>query len=379
MIYLDNHSTTQLDSRVFDAMKPWMLDDYGNASSTHIAGQKAYDAIEHAKEQVAEAINADPNQIYFTSSATEANNIALSGWMSKNPNSSIITSPIEHPSVLEPCRAINRTRPVVYVAVGSDGRLDYGRLEDVLSGYRSYTALVSLQAANNEIGTVNDLYCIGDLCKRYGAVFHSDASQAIGKVEIDVRDMGVFALTLSGHKIYGAKGVGALYVRDVDAFEPVLLGGYQGVLTSGTQNTAAIVGLGKAVELLMGEEQAEENRRIEGLRDYLLAWLLALFPGLVVNGTMESRLCNNLNVSIPNIPAEVMIRRLSALGICVSGGSACSAGVIGRSYVIEALGGQYQSNALRFGLGRFNTKEEIEQTLAAMKEIGEEVNGLDYK
>ncbi len=358
-IYLDYHSTSPVDKRVAEAMLPFFSERFGNPASAHRFGEDAARAIEHAKKQVASIIKAKSDNIYFTNSATEANNIILNSWWGDDLNEwrSLFTTNTEHSSVVKSIDNAPDNAYIVYFKINKEGNISLKELESRLKSYASCeSVLVSIIAANNEIGTIHDLKKIGALCKKYGALFHTDATQAIGKIDIDVDEMNIFALTMSGHKIYGPKGVGALYVRDISKIKPIIHGGYQNIVTSGTQNVPAIVGIGKACEILE-KEGKEENKRIKKLRNKLWNIIHKELPDVFINGTMKNRLPNNLNITIKGIKAEILVKGLD--DVIISGGSACTSGDLEPSHVIEALGTPYPDCAIRFGLGRWTTDEDI--------------------
>lgn len=360
MIYLDNHATTPIDPRVLNTILPYLKDKYGNPASTHSMGDEAREAIELSKEQVSRIINSKSDNIFFTGSATEANNIVIKtvklhrdkAFFDPDFFYNIITTKTEHSSILSCVSKLHNYSAVPkYLSVDRSGNIDYNELEEELKFGR--TILVSIMAANNEIGTIHDIYKIGKICKKYNVIFHTDASQAIGKLDIDVELMNIDALTLSGHKIYGPKGVGALYLRNLDYFGPILDGGYQNIISSGTQNVPFIVGIGKACSIL----DVEENKRLSNLRDMALDMLNKSFKDLIINGTMTNRLCNNLNFSIPGVSADILVRGLD--DVMISGSSACSSGDAKISHVIKALDVPFPECAIRIGLGRFNTEDEV--------------------
>jgi cysteine desulfurase len=350
-VYLDYHSTTAVDPKVLNVMLPYFTKHYGNPASLHIMGIEAKDTIENAKQQVANIINAKSDNIFFTNSATEANNIILKSFDNGNP---IVITNSEHASIIECSKHLGPNVLVKKIKIEENGTISISKLRKMISFYKP--ALVSIMAANNEIGTVHDLYEIGCLCKKYGSLFHTDAAQAIGKIDIDVNEMNIFALTISGHKIYGPKGIGALYVKDASQLSPLTHGGYQNTFISGTQNVPNIVGIGKACELLI--ENKNENDRIGGLRNYLLDLLNAGLNNIFVNGTMHNRLPNNLNITIMNVPAKALVMGLD--NVIISSGSACKSGESKSSHVIKAIKSEYPEGAIRISLGRWTTKEEIE-------------------
>jgi len=356
-VWLDNHSTTQMLAEVRWAMEECQRDCWGNSASTHLYGERAQDRVEEARVKVARVINAEPDQIYFTSSATEANNIITKGFYERHKKDyvRITTTNSEHPSILESLKTLDETISQNPIHIQPDGTINLARLPYLLHWdfHKPVKRLISVISANNEIGTIHDLKAIGEICKYH--LFHTDATQAIGKVKIDVKEMGIDALTFSGHKIHGPKGVGVLYLKDVDQVIPLTSGGLQNTISSGTQNVPAIVGLGVACENL--EDQATLDR-IKGLRDELLRLLRVGLPDLTINGTMENRLPNNLNIIIPGVLAEPLVMGLD--DVLISSGSACGSGKHEPSYVVKALGVKEPECAIRFGLSRFNVLSEIE-------------------
>ena len=350
-VFLDYHSTTPVDPKVLNAMIPYFTMIYGNPASLHVMGIEARDAIDNARKQIAKIINAKSDNIFFTNSATEANNIVLKSF---DHEKAIIITNSEHSSILECSKHMNPDLLIHKIKIEKDGTLSINKLRKAIITYSP--ALISIIAANNEIGTIHDLYTIGNLCKKYNVLFHTDATQAIGKINIDVGEMNIFALSMSGHKIYGPKGVGALYVRDENKLSPLIHGGYQNTFISGTQNVPNIVGIGKACELLI--ENKEENVKIAKLRDYLLDLLMIGLDNVSINGTMKNRLSSNLNITIANVPAKALVMGLD--DVIISSGSACKSGEPKPSYIIKAIGSKYPEGAIRISLGRWTTKKEIE-------------------
>ncbi len=359
-VYLDYHATTPVDRRVLEAMLPFFTDEFGNAASaSHQWGWTARAAVEAARREVGELIGAAPRDIVFTSGATESNNLAICG-IADQPTAGrrqLVVSAIEHKSVLE---TVRRYEPqgwtVTVVPVGRDGRLDLAALAAVVT---DRTALVSIMAANNEIGVLQPLAEIGVLARAQGARFHVDAAQAVGKVPIDVDAMGIDLLSLTAHKMYGPKGCGALYVRRrVDLVPRLVGGGHERGVRAGTLNVPGIVGLGRACALCRAEMD-EESRRTSALRDRLLAGLRAA-GGLVVNGSMDHRLPNNLHVSFLGVDGESLLIGIS--DIAISSGSACSSASATPSHVLTAImgGDSVPSASIRFGLGRFTTEADVD-------------------
>jgi cysteine desulfurase len=364
-IYLDAHATTPVDPRVVEAMLPYFSEKFGNAASrTHAYGWSAEAAVELAREVVAAAIGAwSPKEIVFTSGATESNNLALRGVLEAAPaGSHVVTTAIEHHAVLDPVRHLEHYGyEATVVPVEPNGIVDPAR---VVAAINPKTVLVSVMTANNEVGTIQPIAEIGRITRERGVFFHTDAAQAIGRVPIDVDRMGIDLLSLSAHKIYGPKGMGALYVRSrgprVRLVAQMDGGGHERGMRSGTLNVPGIVGLSKACELLSQESRAE-NERLRTLRDRLHAALRASIEGLELNGDAEQRLAGNLNVSISGIPSETLIGALPE--IAISSGSACTSASLEPSYVLRAMGvGDERARAsLRFGIGRFTTEAQVDR------------------
>lgn len=362
-IYLDNQATTPLDPRVLEAMLPFLKDEFGNASSRHHAyGQRAHDAVNKARQQVADLIGCNADEIVFTSGATESNNLALRGVMTKNRERGrhLVTSAIEHNAVLDVAMGLREEGIETEVLpVLPDGCL---ALETLADSLRSDTVLLSVMAANNEIGTLQPLADFGRLCREKGVLFHTDAAQAAGKIPIDVNKMTIDLLSLSGHKMYGPKGIGALYVRRrnprVRLAPQNLGGGQERGLRSGTLNTPGIVGLGEAC-CLAKADLLEESCRLLNLRTQLLTALRNRIPGIQVNGNLTNRLPGNLNVEIPGVDSEALLHSLQR--IAISNGSACTAHTIESSHVLRALGltAEHSLQCIRIGLGRFNTAADV--------------------
>jgi cysteine desulfurase len=368
-IYLDNQSTTRVDPRVLEAMLPYFTEDFGNPHSTsHPYGRLAAEAIERARGEVTTLIHADPREIVFTSGATESNNLAVKGAahfarahpQGGQPRDHIVILQTEHKCVLESCKELDREGfGVTYLAVEPNGLLSLAALEAALS---ERTLLVSVMAAHNEIGVIQPLAEIGELCRSKGVLLHSDAAQAFGKVPLDVEAMKIDLLSISGHKIYGPKGVGALYVRRRPRVRLVPLidgGGQERGLRSGTLPTPLCVGLGRAAAIA-GAEMAEEAERLRRLRDGLLRNLARRVPGLRLNGDAAHRLPGSLNLSFPGIPAPALIDAVPS--IAISTGSACTSATIEPSYVLRALGlcDSLANASIRIGLGRFTTAAEVD-------------------
>lgn len=371
-IYLDHHSTTPVDPRVLDAMLPYFVTEYGNASSrSHGFGRRAAAAVEQAREQVAEAIGARYSELYFTSGATEANALAIQGIARAAPGAHLVTTAIEHRSVLDAFRRLESEGwKLTIVPVDRHGRVDPRDIRDALT---DGTVLVSVMAANNEIGTIEPLVDIGAIVRESRAHFHVDATQAVGRIPIDVDAMSIDLLALSSHKLHGPKGVGALYVRrrprKVELLPLFDGGGQEQGLRPGTLNVPGIVGLGAACEIAL-RSMPQEMQRLRALRDRLEARLLDELQGVVVNGHPELRLAANLSVTIDAVESEALLLGLGDLA--VSSGAACSSSTAAPSHVLEAIGasgaGAAEGAFLRFGLGRGNTPDEIERAATLVVE-----------
>jgi len=362
-IYLDYHATTPVDRRVLDVMLPYFLDCFGNpASSTHQFGWKAQEAVEESRRKVAALIGASAREIIFTSGATESNSLAIRGCTDTpgQGRDEIVTSAIEHKSVLEPCRRLEQAGwKVTYLPIGPDGIVDLDAAREAIT---DRTRLVSVMFANNEIGTLQPIAELAEIAHARGAILHTDAAQAVGKVPIDVNALGIDLLSVTAHKMYGPKGCGALFVRRKLELCPMIEGGGQerGV-RAGTLNVPGIAGLGEAARICR-EEMAGEAARTTRLRARLLEGLEKL-DGVRVNGSLEHRLPQNLHVSFENVESEDLMVGIG--DIAVSAGSACQSGKGGMSHVLQALHGPAAPRAasVRFGLGRFTTEEEIDYTI----------------
>jgi len=363
-IYLDCQATTPVDERVLEAMLPYFRESFGNpASSGHLYGWEAAAAVKLAREAIADSINASPEEIIFTSGATEANNLAIKGVAEAyhQKGRHIITVQTEHSAILDPCVYLQSLGfEVTYLSVQADGLIDLSQLEQSI---RADTILVSIMAANNEIGVLQAIAEIGKICHDYQVLFHSDAAQAIGKIPIDVRAMQIDLMSLTAHKIYGAKGIGALYVRRRNprvSIAPQLHGGgHERGMRSGTLYTPQIVGFAKALEIAIAS-QASEQQQILNLRQHLWQRLSEL-DRIILNGHPTQRLAGNLNVSFPDINGQALMLALQPI-VAVSSGSACSSAKTAPSHVLKALGhsNELANASIRFGIGRFNTLEEME-------------------
>ncbi len=367
-IYMDNHATTPLDPRVLEAMLPYFTGTFGNAASrNHAFGWEAEKGVDTAREQIAKLINATPKEIIFTSGATESNNLAIKGIaeMYRERGNHIITQVTEHKAVLDTCKRLEKNGyRVTYLPVQADGLID---LEDlrraIVTEGPEKTILVTIMFANNEIGVVQPISEIGKLCHEKGVLFHTDAVQAVGKIPVDVQAMNIDVLSLTAHKIYGPKGVGALYVRRrnprVQIQAQIDGGGHERGMRSGTLNVPGIVGLGKACELAMNEMESEGKRQRE-LRDYMRQKFENALDYVHVNGNMEHHLPGNLNMSFVYVEGESLLMGIN--DIAVSSGSACTSATLEPSYVLKALGlgDDVAHSSIRFGLGRFNNRAEVD-------------------
>jgi cysteine desulfurase len=363
-IYFDNHATTQVDPRVVQAMLPYFTEKFGNAASrNHPFGWAGEEAVENARAQVASLIGATPKEIIFTSGATESDNLMIKGVaeMYREKGNHIITQAIEHKAVLDTCKRLEKDGfEVTYLPVGKDGRVNP---EDVRKAITPKTILITIMYANNEIGIINPIQEIGKIAKEHGIFFASDGVQAVGKIPVDVQKDNIDLLAISAHKIYGPKGVGALYVRRrnprVQLAAIIDGGGHERGMRSGTLNVPGIVGLGAACEIAQ-KEMADESVRLRKLRDRLKAGLEAKLDEVFINGSLEHRLPNNLNMSFAYVEGESLLMGIN--DIAVSSGSACTSATLEPSYVLKALGvgEDLAHTSIRFGLGRFNTEEEVD-------------------
>ncbi len=363
-IYFDNNATTNIAPEVLQAMMPFLSGLYGNPSSMHTFGGQVRKCVDEARERVAALIGADPAEIVFTSCGTESDNMAIRGAVhASGERLNIITTRVEHPAVLETCRILKEGgHRVIELDVDSEGRVN---LVDLQKALDSGKALVSIMWANNETGVVFPIREMAEIVKASGGVMHTDAVQAVGKLPVDMRDVAVDMLSLSGHKLHAPKGVGALYIRKGTRVRPLLFGGHQEAgRRGGTENVPYIVGLGRACDLA-AENMADETTRVAVLRDKLERGILATCPDVQVNGDRVSRLPNTLNVSFKYIEGESVLYHLSDLGIAASSGSACASGSLEPSHVIRAMGVPFMAahGSIRFSLSRYNTDAEVDYVL----------------
>nr|WP_122011610.1 cysteine desulfurase NifS [Maliibacterium massiliense] len=378
MVYLDNAATTQVSPEVLSAMLPAFSEHYGNPSSVHAVGRDAKGLVDKARAQVAVALGAQPSEIFFTAGGSEADNMALRGvaHASRKNHGRIITSQIEHHAILHTADALQKEGyDVVYLPVDGEGLVDPKALEAAMT---DDTILVSIMLANNEIGTIEPIKTLATIAHAHGAYFHTDAVQAVGAVAIDVDELGVDLLSLSAHKIYGPKGVGALYVRKGTRFAPIITGGGQERgKRAGTENVPGIVGLGKAITLAT-DNLAENRTRLSELRDYLIAGLEARIADIRLNGHRVKRLPGNVNISIRYIEGESMLLMLDMKGICASSGSACTSGSLDPSHVLLAIGLPHEiaHGSLRLTLGVHTTRADIDYVLQELPPIVERLRAM---
>ena len=371
-VYFDNNATTCVAPEVVEAMMPYFGAKYGNPSSMHAFGGEVGKDLAKAREEVAAFINCSPEEIVFTSCATESDNTALRGVAEYfGRGTKVITTAVEHPAVLQPCRRLKALgHEVVELGVNGVGQIDLEQLRSELKGTKN--TLVSVMWANNETGTVFPVAQVAEICREAGAVFFTDAVQVAGKAKVDVAKVPVDMLSMSGHKFHAPKGVGLLYVRRGTRLKPFMLGGHQeSRRRAGTENVPYIVGLAKACSLATAAMESGEEDRIAKMRDALEAGLLATCPDAIVNGDRGNRLSNTLNISFKFIEGEAIAYHLSDLGICVSTGSACASGSLDPSHVIRAMGVPFVAvhGSVRFSLSRYNTMDEVEYALAEVPKV----------
>ena len=379
-INMDNHATTRMDPRVFEVMKPYFLDIYGNAASrNHSFGWEAEEAVEKSRKQIADLIGATPKEIVFTSGATESNNLAIKGiaQMYAERGNHIITQATEHKAVLDTCKRLEKEGVrVTYLPVKTDGLIDLDQLRDAIT---DKTILISIMYANNEIGVVQPMAEIAKIAKEKGVLVHSDAVQAVGKIPVNVNKDGIDVLSLTAHKLYGPKGVGALYVRRRNPRVQITAqmdgGGHERGMRSGTLNVPGIAGLGAACEIC-SKEMVEETKRLRFLRDKLKDRLMNDLDETYINGSWEHRLPHNLNISFAYVEGESLLMGIN--DIAVSSGSACTSATLEPSYVLKALGAgdDLAHSSIRFGIGRFNTEEEVDYVGNKVAEVVKKLREL---
>lgn len=369
--YFDNAATTKLDEKVLKEMLPYLIQNYGNASSLYKLGRHSRKAVEISREKVASALNANKNEIYFTSGGSESDNTALFGIASaySSKGKHIITSQIEHPAILETCKQLEKEGyEITYLPVDDNGAVS---IEELKKAIKPSTILISIMFANNEIGTIQPIKEISTIAHSHGIIFHTDAVQAVGNVKIDVKELEIDALSLSGHKFYGPKGIGALYVSENIKFNKFINGGHQEKnMRAGTENVAGIVGLGEAINL--ADKNLEKHQsKMTNLRNYFFEGILKNFKDVKINGDLSNRLPGNANLSFKNINGNKILLDLDKYGICISTGSACSSSSNNASHVLKAIKvpKDYINGSIRVTIGKNNTKEEVDYLLEKLKEI----------
>ncbi|MCL1802598.1 MAG: cysteine desulfurase NifS [Eubacteriaceae bacterium] len=378
MIYLDNAATTKVSPEVLDAMIPFYTEDYGNASSIYSFAQKSALAISNARKQIANVIGADENEIYFTGSGTESDNWALKSAVEvyKGTGAHIITSAIEHHAILHTAEWLGKNGcDITIIGVDKDGVVDLAELENAI---RKETVLISIMFANNEIGTIQPIKEIGEIAKKHGVLFHTDAVQAFGQVPIDVNELQIDLLSASAHKLHGPKGVGMLYARKGTKIASFIHGGGQErKKRSGTENVAGIAGFGKAAEIAVATMQQRSEREIQ-LRDYLMGEIERIIPYCRLNGHRVQRLPNNANYSFEFIEGESMLLMLDVEGICASSGSACTSGSLDPSHVLLAIGLKHETahGSLRLTLNHETTTEELDYVVANLEKIIQKLRSM---
>lgn len=369
-IYLDNNATTRVDDAVFEEMRPYFCELYGNPSSMHYFGGQVQQKVDEARQRVATLIGAHPEEIIFTACGTESDNAAIRSALEVFPNKRhVITTRVEHPAVLTMCRGLSKHGyRVTELNVDGEGRLDLDELRNAID---ENTAIVSIMYANNETGVIFPIEEVGRIVKEKGALFHTDAVQAVGKIPLNMAESTIDMLSISGHKLHAPKGIGVLYVRKGIPFRPFMVGGHQEKSRrAGTENTAAIIALGKACELA-GKHLEEENTRVKAMRDRLERELLRLIPAARINGGKAERLPNTLSIAFEFVEGELILLYLSELGICASSGSACTSGSLEPSHVLRAMGVPFTCahGSIRFTLSRYTTDEEVDTVIRELPRI----------
>lgn len=368
--YFDHSATTPVNPVVLKEMMPYFSLEYGNPSSMYTLGRNAKKAKEEARQKVARAINCNPNEIYFTACGSESDNLAIKGiaYANRYKGNHIITSRIEHPAVLNTCKTLEKEGFLVtYLNVDERGFIN---LEELRNSITNSTILITIMFANNEIGTIEPISQIGEIARMYNVIFHTDAVQAVGNIKIDVREMNIDSLSMSAHKFYGPKGVGALYVKSNVNFKKIQDGGHQEKdKRAGTENVAGIVGLGRAIELA-NNNLFSYNRKLSFLRDYCITQIKNKIPDVKINGDMVKRLPGNVNISFNGIDGQDLLLKLDEKGICASSGSACSSGSKSASHVLTAIGltENLSRSTLRITFGNENTKEDVDYLIEFLVE-----------
>ncbi len=369
--YFDNAATTKVKEEVIEKMFPYLVEEYGNPSSLYKKGRTAKIGIEDARQKVADLINCEKNEVFFTSGGTESDNTALKGIMhlSENSKKHIITTKIEHPAILNSCATLEKEGyEVTYLNVDKDGMVD---LEDVVNNIKENTVLISIMYANNEIGVIEPIEKIGEIARKRGIIFHTDAVQACGNVDIDVKKQNIDMLSISGHKIGAPKGIGAIYVKNCIKFNNFIDGGHQEKeKRAGTENVAGIVGLGEACKIAKNNME-NHIMKLKKMRDYYFSEMKKEIADIKINGSLEQRLPGNSNISFKNINGSELLLKLDEKGICASAGSACSSGNSTPSHVLTAIGvdSEYAEGTLRVTFGDENTQEDLEYLIKNLKDI----------
>lgn len=369
--YFDNAATTKVKEEVIEKMFPYLVEEYGNPSSLYKKGRTAKIGIEDARQKVADLINCEKNEVFFTSGGTESDNTALKGIMhlSENSKKHIITTKIEHPAILNSCATLEKDGyEVTYLNVDKDGMVD---LEDVVNNIKENTVLISIMYANNEIGVIEPIEKIGEIARKRGIIFHTDAVQACGNVDIDVKKQNIDMLSISGHKIGAPKGIGAIYVKNCIKFNNFIDGGHQEKeKRAGTENVAGIVGLGEACKIAKNNME-NHIMKLKKMRDYYFSEMKKEIADIKINGSLEQRLPGNSNISFKNINGSELLLKLDEKGICASAGSACSSGNSTPSHVLTAIGvdSEYAEGTLRVTFGDENTQEDLEYLIKNLKDI----------
>ncbi|MFA5553587.1 MAG: cysteine desulfurase NifS [Phycisphaerae bacterium] len=369
-IYFDNNATTKVADEVFEEIKPYFTELYGNPSSMHNFGGQVGIKIRDAREKVAKLLGCEPAEVIFTGCGTESDNTAIMGTLYARPERrKIITSRVEHPAVLATCRQLEgRGYTLIEIGVDSQGRIDFEQLEKEIN---DETAIVTIMWANNETGVIFPIERIARLCRSKDVTFHTDAVQAVGKIPINLSKSDIDLLSISGHKLHAPKGIGVLYVRKGTRLTPFMQGGHQeGGRRAGTENVPGIIGLGKAAELAMNNFE-EENNKVKRLRDKLENGILKSCPDCRINGDTKNRLPNTTNISFEYIEGEAILLMLDKFGICASSGSACTSGALEPSHVLRAMGVPFTAahGSIRFSLSRYNTEEQVDLTIEKMPAI----------
>jgi len=377
-VYLDNNATTKVDPEVLEEMMPYFSETYGNPSSIHHFGRKAREAVDKGREQVARLLGAQPEEIIFTSGGTESNNLAIKGYLLANPKKGkhLITSAIEHSAVLNSCQELKKQGyDLTIISVNEEGLVN---LEEIKEAIRDETVLISIMHANNEVGSIQPLLEIAEIVKNYDLGFHVDAVQSVGKIGLNVKNLNVDLLSLSGHKLYGPKGVGALYIRKGIKVKSLQQGGHhERNIRAGTENVPGIVGLGKACEIA-GKNSEKTNAYISNLRNKLYRGIKEKISEIKLNGNIERSLLNTLNISFAYVEGESLLLRLDNKGISCSAGSACASESLKPSHVLMAMNvpSNMIQGSLRFSLGKYNREEEIEYTLNILPKIVQELREM---